>query len=132
MTPVAPIPPIDPLASIGSAGAAGTPQPAAAPELRQRFETLMQRHGQEVAAESTGKNATAIGGMIDREQSGLNELQSDMTSFIEHMPSMDATERTAGSMMLMDKVSEAHIKMSLTMGVTKSSTKSLQSLLKNE
>ena len=134
MTFVPPVPPIEAATALGPAGpvgAATAPGPVS-PELRHRFESLMQRHEKEVEAESGAKGPTALGGMIDKQQSELNEVQARMTDFIEHMPSMDPLERTATTMTLMEQVSDMHVKMSLTMGVTKASTKSLQSLLKNE
>lgn len=133
MTPIPPIPPVEGATAPGAAGAAaGAGAAPASPELRAQFAALMQRHEAEAAAESGSKGPTALGGMIDRQQAELNELQTDMTDFIQHMPGMDPMERTATTMTLMEKVSEMHVKMSLTTGVTKASTKSLQSLLKNE
>jgi Bacterial type III secretion protein (HrpB2) len=133
MMPIPPVPAVDEALKAATPGAAGgTPSIAAPPELRQQFEALMQRHDAAQASDGASRGPNAVGSLIDSQQAQLNDLDASMSDLIEKMPGMNPTDLTTASMTMMHKVSEMHVRMSLSMGVTKSSNKSLQSLLKNE
>jgi hypothetical protein len=130
MTPIPAIPPIDSLLPLGGHAAASATPPPVNPELSAKFEALMQRHAAETVDGSHGMNA--VTGVIERQQAEINDMQTSMQDFIEKSPTLDQTERFAASAAIMEKESLVHMKMSLALGATKSSNKSLQSLLKNE
>jgi type III secretion system HrpB2-like protein len=130
MTPIPAIPPIDSALKLVSQAAEASQQPSASPELAQKFQALMQRHETEVASEGHGLDAVA--GLVDRQQNEIDQVQTSMQDFIEKAPSMDPSDRFIANAALMEKESVVHVKMSLAMGMTKASNKSLQTLLTNQ
>jgi len=130
MTPIPAIPPIDSLLPLGGHAAVSASAPAVSPELSAKFEALMQRHAAETVDSRNGLNT--LTSAIEKQQAEITEVQTSMQDFIEKAPSLDQTERFAASAEIMEKESLVHMKMSLALGATKSSNKSLQSLLKNE
>jgi hypothetical protein len=132
MTPIPAIPPIDSLMQLAGNGAASASPPAVSPELSAKFQALMQRHEAETASVDGSHGMKAITGVIESQQNEISQMQGSMQEFIEKAPTLDPTERFVASAEIMEKESLVHMKMSLALGATKSSNKSLQSLLKNE
>ena len=132
MTPIAAIPPIDSALKLIAQSSPATPPPTASPELVEKFQALMQRESTEVTASSGGHGLDAIAGVVERQQSEMTQVEASMQDFIEKAPSLDPTERLAASAELMERESMVHMKMSLAMGMTKASNKSLQTLLTNQ
>jgi hypothetical protein len=130
MTPIPAIPPIDSLLPVGGHAAASATPPPVNPELSAKFEALMQRHAAETVDGSNGMNT--LTSVMENQQNEISQMQTSMQDFIEKAPSLDQTERFAASAAIMEKESLVHMKLSLALGATKSSNKSLQSLLKNE
>lgn len=132
MSPIPAVVPIESALKLGAHGAAPTPQPVASPELSAKFEALMQRNAAETTTVDGGHGMNTVTGVIERQQNEITQMQTSMQDFIEKAPSLDPTDRFVASAALMEKESLVHMKMSLALGATKSSNKSLQSLLKNE
>ena len=132
MSPIPAVVPIESALKLGAHGAAPTPQPVASPELSAKFEALMQRNAAETTTVDGGHGMNTVTGVIERQQNEITQMQTSMEDFIEKAPSLDPTDRFVASAAIMEKESLVHMKMSLALGATKSSNKSLQSLLKNE
>lgn len=132
MSPIPAIVPIESALKLGAHGAASAPQPVASPELSSKFEALMQRNAAETTTVDGGHGMNTVTGVIERQQNEITQMQTSMEDFIEKAPSLDPTDRFVASAAIMEKESLVHMKMSLALGATKSSNKSLQSLLKNE
>ena len=132
MSPIPAVVPIESALKLGAHGAAPTPQPVASPELSAKFEALMQRNAAETTTVDGGHGMNTVTGVIERQQNEITQMQISMEDFIEKAPSLDPTDRFVASAAIMEKESLVHMKMSLALGATKSSNKSLQSLLKNE
>jgi hypothetical protein len=132
MSPIPAISPIESALKLGAHGATPASQPAASPELTAKFEALMQRNAAETSGVDGGRGMNAVSGVIERQQNEISQMQTSMQDFIEKAPSLDPTDRFVASAAIMEKESLVHMKMSLALGATKSSNKSLQSLLKNE
>jgi hypothetical protein len=132
MNPIPAIAPIEGVLKLVAGGAVPTPPPVANPELSAKFEALMQRNAAENATVDSGHGMNAVTGVIERQQNEITQMQTSMQDFIEKAPSLDPTDRFVASAAIMEQESLVHMKMSLALGATKSSNKSLQSLLKNE
>jgi hypothetical protein len=132
MSPIPAIAPIESALKLAAQSAVPTPQALANPELSAKFESLMQRNAAETAPVDGAHGMNALTGVIERQQDEITQMQSSMQDFIEKAPSLDPTDRFVASAAIMEKESLVHMKMSLALGATKSSNKSLQSLLKNE
>jgi len=134
MTPIAPIPPVEELGKLAAPMASALPQ-GASPELAQKFQALMQRNDAHEAAagiDARSGGMNAVTGILEHQQAEISQVQNSMQDFIEKAPSLSPTDRFVAGAAMMQKESLVHMKMSLAMGVTKSSNKSLQTLLKNE
>jgi hypothetical protein len=132
MNPIPAIAPIESALRLAANGAAPMPQAVANPELSAKFEALMQRNAAETATVDGGHGVNAVAGVIERQQDEITQMQNSMQEFIEKAPSLDPMDRFVANAAIMEKESLVHMKMSLALGATKSSNKSLQSLLKNE
>jgi hypothetical protein len=132
MSPIPAIAPIDSALKLAAHGATSAPPPAVSHELTAKFEALMQRNAAETATVDGSHGMNAVTGVIERQQNEITQMQSSMQDFIEKAPTLDPTDRFVASAAIMEKESLVHMKMSLALGATKSSNKSLQSLLKNE
>ena len=132
MTPIPPVSKIDEVLKLAMPQAHAAPQGAVSPELSDKFQALMQRHDTEVSQSTRGRGPGAISDILERQQNELTQVQTSMQDFIEKAPTLSPSDRFVAGAAMMQKESLVHMKMSLAMGVTKSSNKSLQTLLKNE
>jgi type III secretion system HrpB2-like protein len=129
MTPIPPVAPLESAITLATRGPTATTQPVASPEMVEKFRALMQ-HDPQAADGTQGPNAVAS--VIQGQQNEINQMQGAMIDFVEKAPSMDPSDRFIAGAELMQKESLVHMKMSVAMGLAKSSSKSLQTLIKNE
>ena len=129
MTPIAPIPPVDQALKALASGSGGAAQSAVAPELRQQFEALMNKHAQ-VAPPPPGPNALAA--VIQNQQSDIDRVQAGAQKFLDDAPNMSSMEITTAGMALSHSLAMVNMKMQVATSLTQGSNKSLQTLLKNQ
>ena len=132
MIPIAPVAKIDDALKLALPAGGSSPQPAVSPEMANKFRDLMQRHDNETVQDAQGRRTDAVAGVLERQQDELSQLQASMQDFVEKASTLSPADRFAAGAAMMQKESLVHMKMSLVMGVTKTSNKSLQTLLKNE
>ena len=132
MTPIPPVAKLDDVLKLALPAGGSSPAPTVSPEMADRFRELMQRHDAEAVQDAKHGGADAVGGILERQQNEMSELQTSMQDFVEKSSALSPGDRFAAGAALMQKESLVHMKMSLAMGVTKGSNKSLQTLLKNE
>lgn len=134
--PIAPIIPIHEAASLASAGGqAAAPATQAPPELAQKFQDLMHRTREDTSTplvQGQGPGDNAISRVLQSQQNEFTQMNDAMLDYVEHAPQMSQMENLSSSLMMMQKATNLHIKTSMATGITKSSNKSLDSLLKNQ
>ncbi len=130
----APIPPVPPLGDIArlaaDAGPAAGAAPPVAPDLAQKFQDLMQRSSAESAHAPAGENS--VGRLIEAQRGEFAQLHEMNLDFLEHAGTMTPMESVAASSMLMQQMTAVQIKLSIATSTTKTSNKSLDTLLKNQ
>lgn len=130
-TPIPPVPPLGDIARLAAdAGAAAGAPPPVAPELARKFQDLMQRSSAEAAHAPAGENS--VGRLIEAQRGEFQQLHEMNLDFLEHAGTMTPMESVAASSMLMQQMTAVQIKLSIATSTTKTSNKSLDTLLKNQ
>lgn len=128
------IPPVPPIDVVGQAATDATYKqlstPQVTPELAQKFSELRKNA---VAASRDDNDALQqLSQAVKSQQDEFRALQNDMVETVRHSTSLGPAEHFEAFAKLTMDTSVAHMKVSLSSGMTKASNKSLQTLLKNE
>lgn len=127
------IPPVSPVDALGKSAVDMTKKhitPEVSPELSQKFGELMKSSKSESAGESNLLDK--VSHAVKAQQEEFQAMQNNMVNVLEHHHSLSPAGHFEAFAKLTMDASIAHMKISLSSGMTKSSNKSLQTLLKNE
>ena len=128
------IPPVPPIDGVGQAATGAAHKqvvsPQVSPELVHKFSEL--RKNTTGASHDSNTTLQQISHAVKAQQDEFRALQNDMVESVRHSTSLSPAEHFEVFAKLTMDTSLAHMKVSLSSGMTKASNKSLQTLLKNE
>ena len=132
--PILPVPPLGDIARLAAdAGAGAAAPPAVSPDLAQKFQDLMQRSSAETASAARAPGGeNSVGRLIESQKGEFAQLHEMNLDFLEHAGTMTPMESVTASTMLMQQMTAVQIKLSIATSTTKTSNKSLDTLLKNQ
>ena len=130
MNAIPAIPSVDQAAKlIKTAESLQAPGPSS-PDLKQKFQALMQRTDQSTHVAAEGPNAA--GQMLQVGQSDMDKMEARMDDLVQDLPNMDVSEVAAASAALTHDAAIMNFKVQAATTLTENSHKSLDSLLKNQ
>ena len=135
-TSIAAIGKIEQLQSAGSVSPIGemgvVPAQPVSADLQQQFSDLMSRHRSSSQDAGSHDAINAVTHVLESQQAGLNSTHQKILDVMDRSPDMSMGEAVMAGAEVAMMTATLKMRMDIAEGITQSSNKSLQSLLKNE